>query len=111
VAVLAGAIADRLTRMLRRRGLLRRDPGDHDRVPPPADALASCIQLALGLGRREKEKAKRWNALLGRLDRQKPTLTLFAPSRMESMCMSGTLWQRTTGGAWRGWSDTSCGQC
>lgn len=54
VAALADRIARRLTQMLHRRGLTVR--GDDDAPPPEApDPLASCIQIALGLGHREQQ--------------------------------------------------------
>jgi hypothetical protein len=54
VAALAERIACRLTRMFHRRGLTVR--GDEDAPPPAApDPLTGCIQVALGLGHRERE--------------------------------------------------------
>ena len=54
VAALADRIARRLTKMLHRRGLTVR--GDDDAPPPEApDPLAGCIQIALGLGHRERQ--------------------------------------------------------
>ena len=53
-AALADRIARRLTQMLHRRGLTVR--GDDDAPPPEApNPLASCIQIALGLGHREQQ--------------------------------------------------------
>ncbi len=51
VAALAEQIADRLTRMFRRRGLPLR--GAEDEGPDP---LAVCIQVALGLGHRDRQE-------------------------------------------------------
>jgi hypothetical protein len=56
VAELAARIADRLTKMLHRRGLTVRPDED---PPPPEEApdpLAGCIQVALGLGHREGQE-------------------------------------------------------
>ena len=54
VAALAETIARRLTRMFQRRGLTLRAGED---PPPPAapDPLAGCLQVALGLGHRERQ--------------------------------------------------------
>ncbi len=54
VATLAERMADRLTTMLRRRGLTVRDDDEPARAAAP-DALGSCIQIALGLGYRETD--------------------------------------------------------
>jgi hypothetical protein len=54
LAALADRIANRLTRMLHRRGLTVREGADAP-PPPPPDPLAGCIQIALGLGHRERQ--------------------------------------------------------
>ncbi len=54
VAALAERIADRLTTMLRRRGFVVRDGDEPPKAAAP-DALGRCIQIALGLGHRERE--------------------------------------------------------
>jgi hypothetical protein len=55
VAGLADHIAHRLAKMFHRRGLTLR--AGEDAPPPEApDALAGCIQVALGLGRRESQE-------------------------------------------------------
>jgi hypothetical protein len=54
VATLTDAIARRLTRMLHRRGLTLREDAEAP-APPNPNPLGACIQIALGLGHRERQ--------------------------------------------------------